>query len=292
MTQRRTIPASQVVLVTGCSSGFGLLTAARLASHGHQVIATMRNLNKQGALQDELKRRGAQATILRLDVEDPASIRAVVTEIGDRYGYLDGLVNNAGVATGGFFEDLSEDEIRSVMNINFFGVQRVTRAALPLMRTQGYGKIINLSSISGRYGSPAFGAYTASKWALEGFSESLYFELRPFGIHVVLIEPGAYRTKIFSENARLATGFGDPQSPYAARSLFLKKKIDDHIQDNFRDPEDIAALIERVLQSPDPGLRYIPEWSSRCLTLLRGVLPFRLYAWIYETLLFRGLKES
>lgn len=282
---------SKVVLITGCSSGFGFLTAARLASRGHHVYATMRDLNKQGALINELKERKADAKILRLDVRDDASIEAVIKEIGADHGRLDVLVNNAGGAIGGYFEDLTQDEIRKQMEINFFGVQNVTRAALPLMRPHRSGKIINISSISGRYGSPAFGAYNASKWALEGFSESLYFELKPFGLDVVLIEPGAYKTKIFNENKKIAANFSNAESPYFERSQFLKNMIDKHLRDNYRDPEDIAALIEKIIGIKNPSLRYIPEVESRLQITLRSVLPFRLYSWIFQKLLFKGFKK-
>lgn len=282
---------SKVILITGCSSGFGFLTAARLASRGHHVYATMRDLNKQGALINELKERKADAKILRLDVGDAASIQAVIKEIGADHGHLDVLVNNAGHAIGGYFEDLTQDEIHKQMETNFFGVQNVTRAALPLMRPHRSGKIINISSISGRYGSPALGAYNASKWALEGFSESLYFELKPFGINVVLIEPGSYKTKIFGENQKIAANFANAESPYFARSQFLRNMIDEHLKDNYRDPEDIAALIEKVIGMQNPSLRYIPEFESRLQIALRSVLPFKLYSWIFQKLLFNGFRE-
>ncbi|HRZ39701.1 MAG TPA: SDR family NAD(P)-dependent oxidoreductase [Candidatus Omnitrophota bacterium] len=282
---------SKVILITGCSSGFGLLAAARLASKGHAVYATMRDLNKQGALINELKERNAQAKILPLDVCDPVSIGQVVKEIGADHGHIDVVINNAGYAIGGYFEDLTQEEIRSLMETNFFGVQNVTRAVIPLMRPKASGTIINISSISGRYGAPAFGAYNASKWALEGFSESLYYELRPFGIRVVLIEPGAYKTKIFGENQRLAKNFNNEGSPYFKRSHFLKALIDEHLKDNYRDPEDIAALIEQIIGKKDPALRYIPEIESRLQITLREILPFKLYSWIYQRMLFKGFKD-
>ncbi len=282
---------SKAILITGCSSGFGLLAAARLASRGHHVYATMRNLNKQGALINELKERKADAKIFKMDVCDLASIEPVINEIGADHGHLDVLVNNAGYAIGGYFEDLTQDEIRQQMETNFFGVQNVTRAAIPLMRPQGSGQIINISSVSGRYGSPAFGAYNASKWALEGFSESLYHELKPFGIHVVLIEPGAYKTKIFGDNQQVAANFDNEESPYFARSHFLKTMIAERLEDNYRDPEDIPALIERVIKTPNPTLRYIPELESRLQIALREYLPFKLYSWIYQKVLFKGFKQ-
>ncbi len=247
---------SKVILITGCSSGFGMLAAARFASQGHQVIATMRNLDSQGALIHELTRRSAKADIQCMDVTDVESIQRVIQEVASQYGHLDVVINNAGVIIGGTFEDLSQDEIRQVMETNFFGVQNVTRQAIPLMRQRRSGKIINISSVSGLYGSPCFGAYNASKWALEGFSESLYHELKFFGIHVSLIEPGAYKTQIFKDNAHLAENFHNEESPYYTMSQFLKERVDEGLADNHRDPEDVIKVIERILTSSNPKLRY------------------------------------
>jgi NAD(P)-dependent dehydrogenase (short-subunit alcohol dehydrogenase family) len=280
----------KIILITGCSSGFGMLAAARLASRGHQVIATMRDLNRQAVLLSELNARGAEADILQMDVTDPFSIQEAVRYAGEKYGYIDILINNAGIVIGGMFEDLTQNEIRSVMETNFFGVQNVCRAVIPMMRGRQSGKIINLSSVSGFYGSPGFGAYNASKWALEGFSESLYYELKFFGIDVVLVEPAAYKTKIFGENTRLARNFENDKSPYYRISEFLKKRVDEGIADNHRDPEEVAALIERIADSRRPKLRYTTEMEGRFMALLKRLLPCRLFCWIYWKLLFKGLE--
>ncbi|MFQ6675511.1 MAG: SDR family oxidoreductase, partial [Fidelibacterota bacterium] len=189
-----------VVLITGCSSGFGLLTAARLSVRNHVVFATMRDLSAKGGLLKEVEKRGGNIRLLSLDVTDDDSIAGVHRQIVTEEGKLHVLVNNAGYGIGGFFEDLSEGEIREQMETNFFGVQKVCRAFLPLMRKTASipgeppVQIINISSPQGRSPYPGLGAYAASKWALEGFSESLYFELKPFGISVVVLEPGAHRT--------------------------------------------------------------------------------------------------
>ena len=182
MTQNKN---SKIILITGCSSGFGLLTAARLSVKGHRVFATMRSLNKKQELLDEVKARDGKVQILELDVTKEATIQAAVQRIEQEFGRIDVLVNNAGFGIGGFFEDLSEDDIRIQMETNFFGVQNVTRHVIPFMRRQKSGIIINISSIAGLYALPAFGAYNASKWSLEGFSESLRHELRFFGIQVL-----------------------------------------------------------------------------------------------------------
>jgi len=280
----------KVILITGCSSGFGLLTAARLAAEGHKVFATMRNLSKKDDLVGELSLRGGEAEILRLDVTDPDSIKTVVDNIEKKQGRIDVLANNAGYGIGGFFEDLDSDEIRAVMETNFFGVQNVTRAVLPLMRKEKKGLIINISSISGFCGFPGLGAYSASKWALEGFSESLFFELAPFGINVCLIEPGTYKTKIFFENRKYAKNFFNSKSPYYEISQEFQKKVNDNVKINANDPEEIAILIENLVNSDKtPTFRNIPDQRTKLVSLLKRFLPIRFYFWLIQRFMHSSL---
>jgi len=268
----------KVILITGCSSGFGMLMAARFASKGHHVIATVRNLDKSGPLTDEIKHRGGSADILRLDVTDKNSIEEVMTAVGAKYGHIDVLINNAGYGIGGFFEDLTEEEMRAQFETNFFGVQNVTRAVIPFMRPRRSGKIINVSSVSGFSASPCFGAYSASKWALEAFSESLRYELRLFGIDVLLIEPGSYRTKIFFENAHYAKNFDSKDSPYYSYSQRLARRVEEYINTCRKDPEEVAALAEELVDAKNPPFRNIPDWKGRSQYFLRRILPFRVYS--------------
>lgn len=264
------------------------MTAARLASKGYQVIATMRNLAKQNILLNEVNRRGGQAQVVCLDVTDQESIRKAIAHAAAEYGHIDVLVNNAGYGIGGFFEDLTEEEIRQQMETNFFGVQNLTRAVIPLMRRRKGGRIINISSVAGFSASPAFGAYNASKWALEAFSESLHYELKFFGIDVLLIEPGTYRTKIFFENARYAGNFDNPASPCYPIAQHLKKKVMAYVEDCHKDPEEVPALVERLILDKNPPFRSIPDIESKILFLLRKFLPFRVYRWMIRTMLFHG----
>lgn len=281
----------KIVLITGCSSGFGLHTAAHLASRGCKVIATMRDLGKQNALLNEVQRRGGAIEILRLDVTDKATVKEAVKQIAAKHGYVDVLVNNAGHALAGFFEDLGDGEIRQIMETNFFGVQNVTREVIPLMRQRKRGKIINVSSVSGFSTSPAFSAYNASKWALEAFSESLRYELKLFGIDVLLIEPGTYRTKIFYENACYAQNFDNPDSPYYPVSQYLKKKVLEYVEDCHKDIEEIPLLIEKLIRAANPSFRNIPDIESKLLYTLRRILPFSVYSWIIRKALFSGLRS-
>jgi len=286
-----------VVLITGCSSGFGLLAAARLASEGHTVYASMRDLGKKDDLLEEVSRRGGEVRLLELDVVNDSTIVSAVDQIEQEQGRLDVLINNAGYAVGGFFEDLSEQEIRDQMETNFFGVQKVTRAALSLMRKTAAGnnggiKILNISSSSGRSSFPGLGAYGASKFALEGFSESLYHELLPFGIHVVLIEPGSFRTKIFTENAHKAQQSEDSNSPYFKYTNAFREHLRKMVKskDGMGNPEDVAALIQKVVNTKRPKLRYVIGGQSRLRLILRALLPDYTFARIMHKRLFGELE--
>lgn len=284
----------KIILITGCSSGFGLQTAARLATHGHKVFATMRDLRKQNALLSDVNRRGGgeEVTVLPLDVTDRDSIREAVGKIAAKHGYIDALINNAGYGLGGFFEDLTEKEIREQMETNFFGLQNVTREVIPLMRSRKKGRIINISSVSGFYATPAFGAYNVSKWAVEAFSESLYYELKPFGIDVLLIEPGVYKTNIFYREERYCKNFDNKESPYYEKSQHLKKRVLDHVEECRKDLERIAALVEKLIETPRPSFRNIPDMDGRILYVLRKLLPFRLFSWIIQAVLFHDFQPA
>ena len=290
-----------VVLITGCSSGFGMHAAARLAAAGHTVYASMRDLGKKDDLLEEVVRRGVAVTLVRLDVRDDDTIKAVIGQIEEEQGHLEVLVNNAGYAIGGYFEDLSEREIRDQFETNFFGVQKVTRQALPLMRRTASEdpsnqslKIINISSVQGRAPAPGLSAYAASKFALEGFSESLYFELQPFGIHVVLVEPGAYLTKIFTENACRAKQADNPDSPYFQYTKRLRDIILRLLKSKreMGDPEDVAILIERIVNTPRPKLRYMIGYKARMRDFARQVLPFSWYSSLVRKVMMGNVEEG
>jgi|TARA_Y100000310_G_scaffold129566_1_gene128705 NAD(P)-dependent dehydrogenase (short-subunit alcohol dehydrogenase family) len=254
----------------------------------------MRNLDKQDDLLEEAKRRDTQVKLMQLDVTDDESIQAVVGQIESEEGRLDVLINNAGYGIAGFFEDLSEKEIRDQMETNFFGVQKVTRHALPLMRKtaadRGGVKIINISSVQGRSPIPALGAYATSKWALEGFSEGLYHELRPFDIHVVSVEPGAYRTKILAENGRMAEAARDEDSPYAPFTSVFQKRIRRQLEKETPglggDAEVVARLIEKIVDTSHPRFRYLIGGQARLSVLLRSLLPFSLFSRLISRVMF------
>jgi NAD(P)-dependent dehydrogenase (short-subunit alcohol dehydrogenase family) len=271
---------SRVILITGASSGFGLYTAALLAAKGHIVYATMRDTSKSSDLLTEARTLGGDTDlhILPLDVTRPDTVRVAVATILNEQKRIDVLINNAGFGIGGFFEDLSDAEFRSQFDVNFFGVLDLTRAVLPSMRSMRKGLIINISSMCAFSGTPAFSAYVASKWALEGFTESLMMELLPFNVRAVLVEPGAYKTKIFFENAKHAHDFNNTASPYYDRNQFLRAFIDKHMNANSRDPREVARVIGRIVEQKDPSFRNIIGWPSKIRAVLVKFIPFKLYA--------------
>ncbi len=259
----------------------------------------MRDLAKQEALLAEVSIRGGELRVLQLDVTDRDSIGAAIEHIEREQGRLDVVVNNAGYGIGGFFEELSEAEIREQFDTNFFGAQAVTRAALPLLRrtaaqSELRTKVINISSIQGLAPSPMLGAYSASKFALEGFSEGLHFELQPFGVDVVLVEPGAYKTAIFTANRRLAARMGAEGSPYTQFSQRLLATVENLVASGrgAGNAEDVALLIERIVNHPRPRLRYLIGTSARKRYLLRQILPFNWYRRLVLQKVFGSLQKS
>ncbi|MCY1021706.1 SDR family NAD(P)-dependent oxidoreductase [Pyxidicoccus sp. MSG2] len=266
--------AAPVALVTGASSGIGLFTSIELARNGFQVWASMREPSRSADLLEAARQAGVQVKTVRLDVTDPASIDSAVRGVLAADGRLDVLVNNAGFAMDGFFEDLSEEELRSQFETNFFGLAAVTRAVLPTLRGQRSGRVINVSSISGRFAGPGYSAYCSSKWAVEGLSESLRYELRPFGVSVCIIEPGGfYKTAILTRNRKLAARALDPASPYYALTQRMEADVALWLESMGGDLSEVASTIRHAALSPSPRLRYVIGRSARMKILRRTLLP-------------------
>ena len=200
-----------VVLITGCSSGFGLEAALAFAQRGDLTVATMRNLAKAEALRERAETAGVEVEIVQLDVNDEASVTSAVAGVIEQHGTVDVLVNNAGVGSRGAVETMSMESAHCLMDTNFWGPIRCSRAVLPAMRAQRSGVIVNVSSLSGRVpGTPYSSMYSASKSAINAVSESLATEVEPFGIRVVSIEPGFFDTAIGNNHleGRIATHQG------------------------------------------------------------------------------------
>lgn len=263
-----------IALVTGASSGFGLLTSVALAKEGYQVLASMRNLDKRGKLEAAAYEAGVRERIqiIQLDVTDFSAAETVITDMIRRYGRIDLLVNNAGYAAGGFTEDLTTQQWRQQFEVNFFGLVTVTKAVLPSMREQRSGKIINISSISGRIGFPAMGPYVSSKFAVEGFSESLRLEMLRYGIHVVLIEPGSYQTDIWSKG--LESVKSNPNSPYSKDMESILKQIK-HVADTAPAPDEVIQQIVQAAKSSAPKLRYPIGKGVKLGIILKQILPWK-----------------
>ncbi len=279
----------RTALVTGTSTGIGQATVLELARRGWRVFATMRNLEKRGPLEALLAETGLgqNVRLARLDVTDAGSIGpAVEAVLGATGGTLDAVVHNAGVAVGAAFEDLSDDDARRVMETNFFGVLALTRALLPTFRAQRRGRIAVVSSDSAFFGQPANSIYCASKWAIEGWAESVAYELAPFGIDIALIEPGPYRTSIWESSARTAPA----ESPYGDWLQQLFQLVDAHVRATARDPNEVARVIGRVLEARRPRFRNPVGRIARLNWYLRGKVPVRLARW--GTMRYLSLRAS
>jgi len=278
--------SGKIVVLTGASSGIGLLTAVELARRGHRVVATMRDLARRTRLEQAAAAAGVagQLDLRRLDVTEFDSIPGVVAEIVRDHGRIDVLVNNAGFAVAGFAEDLKMDEIRMQFETNFFGHVAMTKAAIPVMRKQGSGHIIMIASISGRAAAPVTGTYSASKFALEGWSEALRIELRSLGIRVVLVEPGAYQTDIWERNAHLGEFAISPESPNHERGKRFTEVVRTKVHK--RDARVVAELIARIAENPNPKLRYRIGPDAHLQFWLRAILPWK----VYERLIERAMR--
>lgn len=271
-----------VVLITGCRSGFGLLAAVSAARAGHTVYAGLRDLSTSGNL--EAAAAGLDVVPVQLDVTDAAQREAVVADIEARHGRVDALVNNAGVALGGYQEEVTEAEVRKVFEVNVLAVWALTQRVLPGMRAAGFGHIVNVSSVSGRIALPGLGVYAGSKFGLEGMSESLRHELRPFGVQVTLVEPGPYRTDMTTgPNRRLTEAAGAPDSPYAAYSA-RAEALFDRISKSMGDPQVVADRIVDILDDPRPRFRHPMGTSAKLRLVATWALPFgvweRIVAWL------------
>jgi NAD(P)-dependent dehydrogenase (short-subunit alcohol dehydrogenase family) len=268
----------KVALVTGSSSGIGLLTAVELALNGHRVVATMRNLENRGRLEEAAHKAGVRDRfdLRRLDITEFDSLPGAVDAIVRDHGRVDVLVNNAGFSSAGFGEDMQLHEIRDQLETNFFGSVVMTKAVLPIMRKQKAGHIIQVSSISGRVAPPMLGAYSASKFALEGWSESVRIEVHSLGIRVVLVEPGSYDTDIWTRNVKVAAGALDPASPNKERSQRFAEFVKSSAKHR-RDAREVAKLIVRVAHDPNPKLRYLIGGDAKLQIWLKRILPWRKY---------------
>ena len=264
----------KVAIVTGSSSGIGYATSLMLARKGFYTYASVRNTNKSASLESIANAERLPLKLIQLDVTDDSSVKDAVEKIVLEKGRIDVLVNNAGYGLFGAFEDLSLDEIKAQFETNFFGVIRVTQHVLPIMRTpqNGGGVIVNVSSINGRIAFPVISAYVGTKFAIEGLSESIAYELEPFGIKVILIEPGAIGSN-FMKGSVLPKRALDPQSPYSELvQKFSVKTSSQH--DNATQPEEVAKTIFQAISIEKPEFRYVVGNDAVSLLEARKNMPY------------------
>ena len=245
----------KVVIITGSSSGIGLESALLLARNGYITYATMRSPEKDTSIKAAVQKEHLPIKVIQLDVNDDSSVKIAIDHIISEAGRIDVLVNNAGYSLGGALEDLSMDEIQSQYETNLFGLIRVTQAVLPTMRKQRSGRILNISSGAGIFGFPGHSAYVSTKFAVEGLSESIAYELEPFGIKVILIEPGFIRTN-FTQAMIVAKKAQDPASPYSEVMQKIMTSASELIK-NASHAELVANIILDAASNPNPRLRYL-----------------------------------
>ncbi len=245
-----------VVLITGCSSGFGKLAALEFARRGDTVYASMRNTSKAGALQDAAKAEKLEVSVVELDVTKKASADRAVKDVAAKAGRLDVLVNNAGIGSHGPIEDFDDDEVQAIFDTNLMGVIRTTRAALPTMREQGSGRIINVSSLAGKVTAPFGGIYSASKHALEAISDALYYELHPFGIQVSIVEPGGFETEI-GNNSHPAKRFTEGSAYVQLERRFAEASSRLPGTGGGADAQIVANVIVDAAKAAEPKRRYL-----------------------------------
>src|SRR5438093_5812564 len=246
---------NKVAIVTGSSSGIGYETSIALARDGFITYATMRNLQKGNNIRSFRDKEELLLKIIKLDVTYDFSVTNAIESIMSESGRIDVLVNNAGYGLAGAFEDLTIDEIKQQYETNFFGVFRVTQAVIPIMRKQKSGIIVNVSSGAGRFGYPGGSAYVSTKFALEGLSESISYELNPFGIKVILIEPGVIRTN-FESGMVKAKKSREPSSAYWGMTQKVDKLFSQLLQ-NSSPPSLVANIILEAVKSENPNFRYL-----------------------------------
>ena len=277
---------SQLVLVTGAESRVGAAAALACATAGHRVVATMADPTQRGELQKQAADRGVQVAFEQLDVTT-RDVAEKVRELGLKYGPVYALVNAASEAVGCVFEEQTDAEVRLQFETNVIGLMAVTRAVLPMMRAAQRGRIVNVSGVAGRVGLPALAVFAATKHAVEGFSESLRWELEPFGIEVCVIEAGAIKAPIAldADRRRSATG-GNPAEvdvkPVAGPYRVLDEAIERLVRDgadSAPSAEAVGKAIARVVAAPTPKVRTaVVGMDARTLVALRSMVPDRLFA--------------
>jgi NAD(P)-dependent dehydrogenase (short-subunit alcohol dehydrogenase family) len=274
----------KVALVTGSSSGIGFETALLLSKSGFHTYASMRNLEKSKNITEIVNTENLPLRVIQLDVNDDISVKNVINKIIAENGRIDVLINNAGYGLFSPIEDITLDQVKEQFETNFFGVVRLVKEVLPVMRKQRNGIIVNVSSGAGRVAIPVSSAYVATKFALEELSESMRYELKEFGINIIIIEPGVIRTN-FVENMKTAGTRSRSESPYAdliGRTL----KGFGGLMDNSSPPKLVAEAILNAITSKEPEIRYVVGDDAKSIMKVRKSTSDKEFEnWMYESVL-------
>jgi NAD(P)-dependent dehydrogenase (short-subunit alcohol dehydrogenase family) len=283
-----------VALVTGSSSGIGFETSLLLARSGFHTYASMRNLEKSKNITEIANNEKLPLQVVQLDVNDDRSVKGAIDKIvAAENKRIDVLVNNAGYGLFSPIEDMTLDQVKEQFETNFFGVVRVIKEVLPIMRKQRKGTIVNVSSIGGKVGIPLNPAYIASKFALEGLSESMRCELKQFGINIVIIEPGVIKTN-FVENLKTADTKSRSDSPYTDLIEKAMKVFGMMMMDNSSPPKLVAEAILNAITSKEPEIRYVVGDDAKSIMKVRRNSSDKEFEnWMYESILQeKGFEKS
>jgi NAD(P)-dependent dehydrogenase (short-subunit alcohol dehydrogenase family) len=274
----------KVALVTGSSSGIGFETALLLSKSGFHTYASMRNLEKSKNITEIVNTENLPLRVIQLDVNDDISVKNAINKIIAENGRIDVIINNAGHGLFSPIEDITLDQVKEQFETNFFGVVRLVKEVLPVMRKQRNGIIVNVSSGAGRVAIPVSSAYVATKFALEELSESMRYELKEFGINIIIIEPGVIRTN-FVENMKTAGTRSRSESPYAdliGRTL----KGFGGLMDNSSPPKLVAEAILNAITSKEPEIRYVVGDDAKSIMKVRKSTSDKEFEnWMYESVL-------
>lgn len=265
------------VLITGTNSGFGMLSVLELAKSGYFVIATVRDINKSNELLDLASQMNVHQNIeiYLLDLEFSEQIYVLKEKIVENHGSIDVLINNAGYCLGGLTEEVPICAWRNQFEVNYFGTLQMIQQFLPLLKKNKGSRIINISSVSGLLGLPGFGPYASSKFAIEGLSESLRLELLSENVYVSLVEPAAYKTKIWEKG--LEDFKKNADSSHILKSKLLKEATNSY--ENGSDPIEVANLIVKICHTDKPKFRYPIGNGARFLYIAKRISPWSLVEW-------------
>jgi NAD(P)-dependent dehydrogenase (short-subunit alcohol dehydrogenase family) len=276
---------NKVAVVTGGSSGIGFETSLLLARSGFHTYASMRNLEKSKNITEIANTENFPLTVVQLDVNDDRSVKDAIGKIVAENKRIDVLINNAGYGLFSPIEDVTLDQVKEQFETNFFGVIRVTKEVLPIMRKQRKGTIVNVSSGAGRVGIPVSSAYVATKFALEGLSESMRYKLKEFGINIVIIEPGVIKTN-FVGNLKTADTTSKSESPYADLIGRTMKGFGMMMENSSSPPKLVAEAILNAITSKEPEIRYLVGNDAKSIMEVRKSTSDKEFEnWMYERVL-------